>query len=113
VRARLLGYLGARIELLVAVSALKHILHLPVGYTDGTMVGTQLAKLKEFESIREFFTGPLAGIALDLPFVVVFLAAVAMLGGPLVLVPTIFGTAILLTGWAARLMQKNAIQRAA
>lgn len=113
VRARMLGYLGARIERLVAVSVLKQILHLPVGYTEGLPVGTQLARLREFESVREFFTGPLAGIALDLPFVIVFLAAIAVLGGPLVLAPLVLGATILLVGGVARLLQKGAIQRAA
>lgn len=113
VRARMLGYMGARVERLVAVSVLKHLLRLPVGYTEAAPIGTQLAKLKEFEAVREFFTGPLIGVALDLPFVFVFLVAIAWLGGPLVLVSAVLGAAILLIGVTSRLAQKSAIQRAA
>jgi ATP-binding cassette subfamily C protein LapB len=112
-RSRLLAYMGARVERLVSIAVLRHLLRLPVAYTESAPIGTQLARLKEFETVREFFTGPLTGIAFDLPFLFVFLLAIAWLGGPLVLVPLILGPVILLFGYASQSYQRNLIQRAA
>lgn len=112
-RSRMLAYMGARVERLVAIATLKHLLRLPVGYTESAPIGTQLARLKEFETVREFFTGPLAGVAFDLPFLFVFLLVIAWLGGPLVLVPLLLGLLILLLGYASQYVQSNAMQRVA
>ncbi len=112
-RSRMLAYMGARVERLVAIATLKHLLRLPVGYTESAPIGTQLARLKEFETVREFFTGPLAGVAFDLPFLFVFLLVIAWLGGPLVLVPLLLGLLILLLGYASQDVQSNAMQRVA
>ncbi len=112
-RSRLLAYMGARVERLISIAVLRHLLRLPVAYTESAPIGTQLARLKEFETVREFFTGPLAGIAFDLPFLFVFLLAIAWLGGPLVLVPLILGPVILLFGYATQSYQRDIIQRAA
>jgi len=113
VRAKLLAYIGARIERLVAVAVLRQLMRLPVGFTESAPIGAQLARLKEFDSIREFFTGPLAGVALDLPFLFVFLIVIAVLGGPLVFVPLGLGLVVLLLGAAVAPSQKDVIQRAA
>lgn len=112
-RSRLLAYVGARVERLISIAVLGHLLRLPVAYTESAPIGTQLARLKEFETVREFFTGPLAGIAFDLPFLFVFLLAIAVLGGPLVLVPLILGLVILLIGYVSQPFQRDAVQRSA
>ncbi|WP_341895728.1 ATP-binding cassette domain-containing protein [Ferrovibrio terrae] len=112
-RSRMLAYMGARVERLVAIAVLKHLLRLPVGYTESAPIGTQLARLKEFETVREFFTGPLAGVAFDLPFLFVFLLVIAWLGGPLVLVSLVLGLLILLIGYVSQMLQSTAVQRAA
>jgi ATP-binding cassette subfamily C protein LapB len=112
VRGRLLAYVGARVERLVAVAVLRHLLRLPVGFLESAPVGTQLARLKEFETVREFFTGPLAGVALDLPFLFVFLLVIAWLGGPLVAVPFLLGGILLLLGYVGSHLQQAGTQRA-
>ncbi len=105
-RGRLLAYLGARIERLISVAVLRHLLRLPTQFLESAPVGTQLARLKEFESIREFFSGPLAGVALDLPFLFVFLIAIGMLGGPLVWVPLVLGLVLVLLAWFGAATQR-------
>ncbi|MCW0234205.1 MAG: ATP-binding cassette domain-containing protein [Ferrovibrio sp.] len=109
-RSRMLAYMGARVERLVAIAVLKHLLRLPVGYTEAAPIGMQLARLKEFETVREFFSGPLAGVAFDLPFLFVFFLMIAWLGGPLVLVSLLLGLVILLIGYASQYVQTNALQ---
>ena len=65
VRTRVVAYIGARIDRLVGVATLKQLLSLPLTSIESVPVGTQAARLKEFEGIREFFTGPLAQLALE------------------------------------------------
>lgn len=87
VRTRGQAYLSSRLEFLIGTKAMAHITHLPYGVVERAPVGKQLARIKEFESLRDFFTGPLVTIAFDLPFVVVFLGVIALIAGPVALVP--------------------------
>ena len=86
-RSRSLAYIGGRIDYLVGSAAFQQVLYLPAMYTETAPVGGQMARLKEFESVREFFSGPLAESLLDLPFLFLFLGVIGIIGGPLVLVP--------------------------
>ena len=85
-RSRSLAHVAGRIDHLIGSASFQHVLYLPAMYTETAPVGSQMARLKEFESVREFFTGPLAESLLDLPFVLLFLAVIAVIGGPLALV---------------------------
>lgn len=89
VRARLLAYVGGRIDLILGNATFQQILHLPVAMTERATIGAQVARLKQFESVREFFTGPLAGVFLELPFVVIFLLVIALIAGPIAYIPLV------------------------
>jgi len=89
VRARLQAYLGARLDTTVGNEAFVQILHLPLSLTGSAPIGAQLARLRQFEGIREIFTGPLANAAVDLPFSLLFIGAIAVFGGPLVWLPVV------------------------
>jgi ATP-binding cassette subfamily C protein/ATP-binding cassette subfamily C protein LapB len=87
VRARLLAYIGARIDMILGCAAFRQVINLPLIMTERATVGSQISRLKQFESVREFFTGQLAGVFLDLPFVGIFLLVIALAGGPIALIP--------------------------
>lgn len=88
-RARTIAYLGGRIEMLVASNVFGHILALPASLTEAAPLGNQVSRLREFDNIREIFTGPLITIIFDGPFAIIFLIAIAVLGGSLALVPIV------------------------
>ena len=50
-------------------------------------VGAFASNLRDFESIRNFFTASTIATVVDLPFAVIFLIVVAYIGGPLVAIP--------------------------
>lgn len=52
-------------------------------------VGAFANNLREFESVRDFITSATISTLVDLPFVVLFLVVVALIGGPIVLVPAV------------------------
>lgn len=87
IRSRALAYLGARIDALVGGASFQQLLYMPLPMTENAPTSVQLSRLRQFESVRELFTGPLAAAAFDLPFVVVFIAAIFMIAGPLGWVP--------------------------
>lgn len=88
-RSKSLTWFGARIDYIVSNAVLEKLLALPASYTERASVAAQLSRLKAFESVREFFTGPLFLSFVDLPFMLILLTAIALIAGPLVLVPLI------------------------
>ena len=94
-RGRLIAYAAARVEFLLGVAALRTILGMPLMIAESAPVGTQLARLRQFDAVKEFVAGPLATVALELPFTLMMLAAIAFLAGKLVFVPIGFMAAFL------------------
>jgi ATP-binding cassette, subfamily C, bacterial LapB len=88
-RSRALAYFGARLDAIIAMSSFQQLLQMPISMTDSAPVSAQITRLRQFESVREAFTGTLAAAVIDIPFVLVFLAAVAFIGGHLVWIPLV------------------------
>ncbi|CCG09580.1 HlyD family type I secretion periplasmic adaptor subunit [Pararhodospirillum photometricum] len=101
-RSALLARVGARIDVLVGRSVFERLMRLPPALTEGSTVGAQLARVKDFETVREFLVGPMAGSVLDVPFSVLIIGLVYLLAGPLGLVPTIAALALVVLGLVAR-----------
>jgi len=108
VRSRALSFLAGRIDYLVGTTAFQKVLFLPVGMSENVEMGAQIAHLQDFDSIREFFTGPLGEALLDLPFVFLFLAVIAALTGWLVLVRVFAAITFLLCGFATAPLVRRA-----
>jgi ATP-binding cassette, subfamily C, bacterial LapB len=87
IRARTMAYFGARIDSLISMKSFEAILNMPVSMIESAPVGTQVSRLKQFESMRDFFTGTLASSIVDIPFIFIFIIAIAIWGGHLVWVP--------------------------
>ncbi len=88
-RARYLSWISVRLDTVVNNAIIAHLLRLPAALIERASVASQIARIKGFEAIRDFFTGPLFLSLMELPFVAVLLAAIALLGGWLALVPAI------------------------
>ncbi|MEH2483517.1 ATP-binding cassette subfamily C protein LapB [Nitrobacteraceae bacterium AZCC 2146] len=87
VRGAILAHLGARLDFLIGTSIIRKLLSLPLARLEKTTIGSQIARLQQFEGLRSAFTGPMALALLELPFVFVFVIAIAGIGGWLALVP--------------------------
>jgi ATP-binding cassette subfamily C protein/ATP-binding cassette subfamily C protein LapB len=86
-RTRALSHVGSRVEGLVGAAVFDRVLGLPPQATERSSTGAQIAKIKEFDRLRDAFSGHLALTLLELPFVVISLVAIAILGGWLVAIP--------------------------
>jgi ATP-binding cassette subfamily C protein/ATP-binding cassette subfamily C protein LapB len=101
-KAKALGAVAGRLDYLIGVETFKQLLFLPPGFTERSTVSAQLTRLKQFDSLRDFFTGPSAGFVLDMPFIVIFILAVAVLAGPVAIVPLVMIAVYALLGLVLR-----------
>jgi len=99
IRAKILAFIGGRLDNVMGINIFQHLLGLSPGFTERASIGAQVARLKDFESVREFFTGPLATMAMELPFALFFFAVIFLLGGVLALVPIIGTCCFLILTW--------------
>lgn len=86
-RSKFVSYIGARVENIVATATFEKLLALPSIMTESAPIGTQVSRLKEFDVIKSLFSSTLVNVVLELPFVFIFIAVIAALGGMLALIP--------------------------
>ena len=86
-RSQIVSHFGARLDTLVSGAIFERLLALPPAFTERAPVGVQISRIRDFESVREFFTGPMAMVMLEMPFVPIFLIVMFYLGGWLAMVP--------------------------
>ena len=94
VRGAALAHVGARLDFLVGSAAFRKLLSLPLARLESMTTGAHIARLRQFEGLRSAFVGPLALALLDLPFALVFVVALAFIGGWLALVPLLLAGAL-------------------
>ena len=82
-RSTLMDLTGRRIELAVQERLMERLLGMKGGPGRATPSQT-FAAMREFGSVREFFTSTTIGTLADLPFLFIFFALVASIGGNLV-----------------------------
>jgi len=86
-RSQIVSHFGARLDTLVSGAIFERLLSLPPAFTERAPVGVQISRIRDFESVREFFTGPMALVLMEMPFVPIFLIVMFYLGGWLALIP--------------------------
>src|SRR5262249_44955698 len=85
-RQYLLLHTGNRIDAGLGMRVFEHLLRLPPRYFETRPTGTLVARVQAVETIREFIAGAAASVLLDVPFLLVFLAAMLWYSVPLTLV---------------------------
>ncbi len=96
-KARMIAFIGAKIDLAVGNGILERLLSLPTYFIENTTVGAQVSRVKDFDSVREFFTGPLFGLFFELPFVFLYVFVIACIAGPLAMVPLVMVVVYVIT----------------
>ena len=77
---------GARLDVLMSAEVLHHLVQLPYRHFERTPSGVIAERLRQLDVLRNFFTGQMPVLAIDLAFVVLFLAAAFVVSLPLGLV---------------------------
>jgi ATP-binding cassette, subfamily C, bacterial LapB len=89
IRSKILAYIGARLDSIVGTHIFQQLVALPTRYTENATVGSQVSRLKDFDTVREFFTGPFITLIFELPFSFAFLAMLWFMGGTIIIVPIV------------------------
>lgn len=96
-RAALMDNTGRKIELSVQDRLMQRLLGMRAA--PGERQPSQVfGAMRDFGSVREFFTASTIGTLADLPFLIIFLALVAMIGGNLVWVLVLGGIVMVAPG---------------
>ncbi|HAY47798.1 MAG TPA: ABC transporter ATP-binding protein [Thalassospira sp.] len=86
-RAYISSLSAAKFEHESSQKAVGHLLSASLIDYDKTAPGLHLQRLNSLNLLRDFYSGQAIGAIVDLPFVVLFLALIAVIGGVLVAVP--------------------------
>lgn len=97
-RSSLMDMTGKRIELTVQADLMEKLLGMKHGPAQRSP-STLFSAMREFSSVREFFTATTIGTVADLPFILLFLAIVASIGGNLVWILVAGGVLMVLPGF--------------
>jgi ATP-binding cassette subfamily C protein/ATP-binding cassette subfamily C protein LapB len=86
-RRYLLSYLSSRIGYILNTEVMRRILYLQPKYTETASIEAQTARINDFENIKDFFSGSAFRTILDLPFTILMLAGLVIIGGPIAYIP--------------------------
>lgn len=90
IRAKIVGRVSGRLEYILGSALLGKLLRLPTAMLTGVSLSDQLARLRQFESIRDLFSGPFVLLILELPLALLFLGTLTIIAWPLALLLAIY-----------------------
>lgn len=85
-RAHFLDYAGRKADVKISAMLYQQMMGMTMSARPGS-AGLLVSNMREFESLRDFFTSATMAALVDLPFSLLFIALIAVIGGPIVLVP--------------------------
>lgn len=111
VRAHLIDVAGKKADLVVGTLLFRQALAVQMEHKPASS-GAFANQLREFESVRDFVTSATLATLTDLPFVLMFIAVIFFIGGPLGWIPLLLMPVILIISVAvqwplARTMKEN------
>jgi ATP-binding cassette subfamily C protein LapB len=98
-RGYFLDVAGKRADIILSAIVFERVLGIKMSARPSS-VGAYANNLHEFDSFREFFTSATLTTLVDLPFVLLFILIIWLIGGPLALVPLTVLPLSLLAGFA-------------
>jgi ABC-type bacteriocin/lantibiotic exporter with double-glycine peptidase domain len=113
IRSRQLSWLASRLDNLISNKLFSQLVHMPPSLLEGAPVQAQVARLKGYESVRDFFSSPMFLSMIELPFSVLAMAALGIIAGHLVLVPVASVCVYMLLFWLTLRKVKVALKVAA
>lgn len=87
-RAHLLDATGKKLDIQLSSLLFERVMQIRLSAKPAS-TGAFSSQIREFESVREFFTSSTAATISDFPFIAIFLVVIAYIGGSVVWVPVI------------------------
>ena len=111
-RAYLFNFVSVRLGNIAGIEILRRILYLPPEYTESASTGSQLSRIRDFDSIQSFFGGPGVVALYDLPFTIILIVGMIFISGNLALVPIASIVFFIIFGLVTRPFMERAIEEA-
>ena len=110
-RGYFIDFVGRRADLALSSALFARVMDLRLDQPRQSP-GTLANNLREFESLREFFTSATLASIIDLPFVLMFIAVILWIGGIPMVLPTLVGLpVVVVVGLALQPALRDHIRR--
>ena len=96
-RSQLVDEIGRSLDAKYSQKLFEKVMNLPMAERQGS-TGAFAKRVSEYEGVRDFFASTSVVLIVDIVFMVIFLILIAVLAGPLVLVPLIGIAGMLIAG---------------
>ncbi len=113
IRQRALLRIAERLDRLVSGAVFTRLMSLPTALAERAGTASQVSRLRDFAGIREFLTGSFAIAVLDLPFTLIIVTFMVVLGGWIALVPVGAAVGFTLLFLVSRTPMRLAVDQAA
>jgi ATP-binding cassette subfamily C protein LapB len=110
VRSRIIDMTGKKIDVVLAANIFEHVLAIKMAKRP-TSVGVLANQLRDFDSVRDFFTSGTVISATDLLFALLFVGVLFMIAGPLAFVPLLMLPIMIVAGIALQFPLDRAMRR--
>ncbi len=101
-RALFLDHAGKKADIKISARLFQQMMGMTMEARPAS-AGVMASHMREFESLRDFFTSATMTTLIDLPFVALFILLIAIIGGPIAFVPL---AAVPIVIWVGMFMQK-------
>ncbi|SDG35526.1 type I secretion system permease/ATPase [Roseospirillum parvum] len=109
-RAYLVDHAGKRADVMMSAIIFEQAMNINMGARPQSS-GAFANKLKEFESVRDFFTSATVTALVDLPFIFLFIFIIYMLAGPAAYVPMVAVPVVIIGGLLLQLPLRKAVEK--
>lgn len=110
VRSKMIDVTGKTIDVVLAANIFEHVMSVKMAQRP-TSVGIVANQLRDFDSVREFFTSGSVVSATDLLFAVLFVAVLFVVAGPLAWVPLLMLPVMIGIGFVLQRPLNRAMKR--
>jgi ATP-binding cassette subfamily C protein LapB len=97
-RAHFLDIAGRKADIKISAQLFEQMLGMTMSARPAS-AGVLASNMREFEGLRDFFTSATMVAIIDLPFTLLFIAIVAIIGGPIALIPLVAVPIVILMGY--------------
>ncbi len=109
-RSYFLGVASKRTDTIISNRIFNQLLNIKINAKPSS-TGQFVSRLQSFESIREFFTSATITAVVDFPFVIIFIAVIFYIGGPLGYITIATVLISVLTSWYMQRPLKEIIEK--
>jgi ATP-binding cassette subfamily C protein LapB len=109
-RGLCLDLAGKKTDLIISATLFERIIGMAMKFRPAR-VGSFAQNIHEFQSLRDFLASLTLASVIDLPFTLLILAVIAMIGGHLVWIPVLAFPLVALIGWALQRPLAETMQR--